>query len=211
VASAKTQIGIDSISSATGTGSSVSWSHTVGAGSDRILVVGISKRKNDKTTNNITYGGVGGFTQVGSQIGSGTDHGVEIWYKLAPAVGTANIVVTLSGNVNAAIGAISFIGVNQTTPTGTFAGAGGTDASPIVNVSSAGGELVLGVLSISGDHGGITAGGGQTVRWSGSTGTGDSNEYGAGDTAPGASSVTMSWSAVVANKWAVGGVSLKPA
>lgn len=39
---------------------SLNWSHTVGSGSNRILVVGISIRKNNMQVNTITYGGTGG-------------------------------------------------------------------------------------------------------------------------------------------------------
>ncbi|HEX9823253.1 MAG TPA: fibronectin type III domain-containing protein, partial [Actinomycetota bacterium] len=212
-ASATVAVGIayDSSSSTTGTGGSLTWSHTVGSDSNRVLVVGVSIRKSAKTVTNVTYGGVGGFTQAGTQTFDGSDHRVEIWYQLMPAVGTANVVVTLSAAEDAVAGAVSYGGVHQTTPLGTFTGAGGNNQAPTVDIASRADEVVLGLVSISGDHNGMTLGGGQTQRWTGSTGTGDGAEFGAGSTEPGADSVTMSWSAVNSNRWAIGAVAVKPA
>ena len=48
-------------------------------------------------------------------------------------------------------GAISFSGVNQTTPFGTFVSAQGTSASPSVTASSAAGQVVLDTLATDGD------------------------------------------------------------
>lgn len=191
--------------------SSLSWNHTVGSGSNRILVVGVSLRKKDRPVTGITYGGIGGFVFAGAAERSDADHRVEIWYKVAPAVGTALIAITLTGDVEVVGGAASFTGVHQTVPAGTFAGAFGGDATPTVTVSSATGEVVIDVLSINGNAGAVTVGAGQTQRWSGLTGTGDGNEFGAGSTEPGAASVTMSWSATTARKWAIGAIALKPA
>lgn len=191
--------------------SNLIWSHTVSSGSDRMLIVGVSIRKNAVSVSNITYGGTGGFTLIGTQIDGGADHRVELWYKLAPDVGTANIEVTLNGPQEVVGGAVSFFGVDQSAPLGAFAGAQGTSANPSIDVPSADGEMIIDILSASGDSGAVTVGGGQTERWSGNTGTGDGNEFGSGSTELGASSVTMSWTLTNANKWAIGAVSVKPA
>src|SRR5438309_5117991 len=61
--------------------------------------------------------------------GHGNANRVEIWSLAAPSPGTANVVVSLSGSVDVVGGAISFSGVNQTTPFGTFVSAQGTSAS----------------------------------------------------------------------------------
>ena len=68
---------------------------------------------------------------------------IEIRSLTAPSPGTANVVVSLSGSVDVVGGAISFSGVNQTTPFGTFVSAQGTSASPSVTASSAAGQAVL--------------------------------------------------------------------
>jgi len=204
------QILVGNTSNAAVDGSSLSWQHTVDPGSDRILVVGVSLRKNDKSVTSITYGGSGGFVQAGTQVGPGADHRVEIWYRLMPAVGTATVQVNLSGTTDVVAGSTSFTGVHQSTPVGTFAGAGDTSMTPSVGVSSAAGELVLDVLSFNGDVGAVTVGSDQTQRWSNSSGTGDGDDFGAGSTEGGQSSVTMSWSATKSEKWALGAIPLKP-
>ena len=203
---------LDASSSTSGAAvSSLTWSHTVGSGDERILIVGVSLRKNSQSVSNITYGGVGGFTLIGSQLDGGADHRAELWYKLMPAVGTANVVVTIAGGtVDAVGGAVSFFNVDQTTPLGTFVGATNTSTTPSVTVTSATGEIVVDVMSSNGDSGTVSVGAGQTQQWNLKSGTGDGNEAGSGSTESGASSVTMSWTLAASNKWAIGAVSIKP-
>ena len=191
----------------------LTWPHTVGPGSNGILVVGVSLRKLNMSVSSITYAGQGGFVFVGTQIGSGADHRVEIWYLLSPPVGTANVSVALSGGppVEAVAGALSYTGVDQTQPVGTAAGAFATDTAPTVTVSSAAGEVVIDVLSASGDSGAVAVVAGQAQQWTGSTGVGDANEFGAASTEPGAATVTMDWSLTNPNKWAIIAVPLRPA
>ncbi len=90
----------------------------------------------------VTYGGTP-LTRIGFRNGHGNANRVEIWSLAAPSPGTANVVVSLSGSVDVVGGAISFSGVNQTTPFGTFVSAQGTSASPSVTASSAAGQAVL--------------------------------------------------------------------
>src|SRR3989454_4121481 len=144
-------IAVDSISTASGnTVSTLTWSHTVGSGSNRVLLVDTSNRDGNKTITGVTYGGTA-LTRRGFQNGAGNGNRVEIWSLTAPSPGTANVVVTLSGAVDVVGGAISFTGVNQTTPFGTFVSAQGTSASPSVTASSAAGQVVLDTLATDGD------------------------------------------------------------
>ncbi len=76
------------------------------------------------TTTGVTYGGTGLTLLVGHTEAGGNAR-VEIWYLLAPASGTADIVVTQSA-ANAMVGgATSWTGVDQTTPFGPNATADG--------------------------------------------------------------------------------------
>ena len=54
---------VDATSSVASAGkvSSLSWSHSVGSGSDRLLVVGLSLRKHDASVDTLTYGGGGSY------------------------------------------------------------------------------------------------------------------------------------------------------
>ncbi len=134
---------VDSTTSASAlTANTLTWSHTVGAAPKLVLVVGVTNRDGNKTVTGVTYGGTP-LTRIGFRNGHGNANRVEIWSLAAPSPGTANVVVSLSGSVDVVGGAISFSGVNQTTPFGTFVSAQGTSASPSVTASSAAGQAVL--------------------------------------------------------------------
>ena len=201
------QITVKDTSSASVVGAtSMTWSHTVTSGSNRALFAGISMEGGGGSSSGVTYGGTA-MTLVGRGQNS---HTVEIWRLLNPAVGTANIVASFGGQSEEVVGgAVSFDGVHQTTPTGTFAGASGSSNSPSRVVSSATGELVLDVL-MARDQPTATAGAGQTARWNRTNG-GSGRVRGAGSTEAGAASVTMSWTLGSSVQWQIGGVSIKPA
>lgn len=105
--------------------SSLTWSHTVGAGDNRALVVGVRTRTNnlDPSTDgdvlSVTYNGLslalGGKTQFLSAAGGYMT--AEAWVLAPPPVGTANVVVTMVGvpRRGSAVG-LSFFGVRQSTP-----------------------------------------------------------------------------------------------
>ena len=205
-------VAIDSSSSSSGSNvSSLTWSHTV-SGANRLLVVGISRRAyGSVSVSSATYNGVA-LTNSGSvQAGSGDFSRSEIWYLANPNTGTNNIVVTLSGgNDWIEAGAMSFTGVNQTTPLGAFAsnsGTSGTSAS--VNVSSATGDIVIDTLTFWNASLDATKGASQTLRWTVSS---DGSWKGRGSTASGGNSVTaMSWTIPTSGiqGWAIGGVAVK--
>jgi hypothetical protein len=185
---------------------SLTWSHAVASGSNTALFVGISIESGGGSSTGVTYGGTA-MTLVGRSAGT---HVVEIWRLLAPTVGTANIVASFNGTIQVVGGAAAFDGVNQTTPTGTFVGAGGTSTTPSVAVGSAAGELVIDVL-YGNDGPTATVGSGQTAQWNLATGSGNGKARGGGSTEAGAASVTMSWTLSSSLEWRIGGVSIKPA
>ncbi len=183
-------------------------SHTT-AGSDRLMLVGISFGKtNGDSVSSVTYDGVA-LTHVGSQDDVSSESRVEIWRLVAPATGTADVVVTFSGtgHEDATIGVMTFTGVDQSTPLGVFAGAQGDSTSPSVTVASATNELVFGVAAYNNSNNGdFVPGAGQTERWD-LFGGGSAN--GSGTTEAGAASVVTSWTIPDSSKWAAGGVSIK--
>jgi len=136
---------------------------------------------------------------------------------LAPPTGTYNVVITFSAPLRraATAGVMTFTGVHQTTPLGTFASdfrqAPLITDPPTVNVTSAANELVFDTVACETctSH---TVGAGQTQRWNLIETSGYPQTLGAGSTEPGAAgSVTMSWTQGTADHWAIGGVSIKPA
>ena len=168
-------------------------SHTT-SGSDRLMLVGISfgQDKGDTVTS-VTYNGTS-LSLVGAQDNSvALGSRVEIWSLVAPDTGTYNVDVTFSGGSHegATIGVMTFNGVDQTTPLGSFASAEGDSSAPSTNVTSATGELVFGVLAL--DHNAdidLIPGGGQTEHWD----LWQDKATGGGTTEAGAVSVDTSWS-----------------
>src|SRR5437899_4287912 len=174
-------------SSQTGGTSTTTWAHTT-SGTNNVLVVGVSWANIiTRTVTSVTYAGQT-MTSAGSAVNAGNT-GAEIFYLVAPAVGSNTVIVTLSGAANSLVGgAVTLTGVNQTTPLGIFASATGTSVTPSVTVTINTGETVIDTVSLT-SSGAITVGvGGQTQQWQAGT-----SGRGAGSTKPGAPSPTMSW------------------
>src|SRR5437667_7571975 len=189
-------------SSQTGGTSTTTWAHTT-SGTNRVLVVGVSWANiTTRTVTSVTYG-VQTMTSAGSAVNAG-NAGAQIFYLVAPAVGSNTVTVTLSGSANSLVGgAVTLTGVNQTTPLGIFASATGSSTTPSVTVTSNTGETVIDTVSLT-SSGAMTVSGGQTQQWQAGT-----SGRGAGSTKPGASSPTMSWAS--GNfAWAIGAVGVKP-
>lgn len=204
------QIAPDAASNATGSASSLSWSHTVGSGTNRILVVGVSIRRANRVVNSITFGGVN-LTQAGSQNSAANISRMEMWYLLNPPSGPATVTVTLAGASDFVAGAVSFSGIDQTVPLGPFASASGTGLSGSVTTASAPNEVVVDIVASPGTALSLTPGASQTSNWILGTGNAGNDVQGGSSTTAGASSVTTSWALGAATDWAIGAISLKPA
>jgi uncharacterized repeat protein (TIGR01451 family) len=210
--SAKAQIAQDNISTINSSGSvsSLSWFHGVGSGANRILLVGVSYRDGNITTTSVTYG-VTPLTRIGVRTASSNQNRTELWYLLGPPSGSNAVAVAVSPAKQMAAAAISFNGVNQTTPVNTFASAAGLSSTPSVSAASASGELVVDTLTANGDAVYMNVNSGQTQRWTLQTGTTSLNVRSGGSTEPGAnSSVNMSWTMGQSTYWSIAAVSLKP-
>jgi hypothetical protein len=138
---------------------------------------------------------------------------VEIWRLVNPSTGTGDVVITFSAALQqgAVAGVTTFTGVNQSTPLGSFVSGIGDNSSPAtVNVPSAAGELVFGVVGV--EYEPAVTDPGQTELWNRTIGSTTGSTSGAGSTEAGAPSVTTSWTIVdtTYEHWAVGGVSIKP-
>src|SRR3989442_7436342 len=195
----------DAASSAGGSATPLTWSHTVAAGSNGLLIVGVSTGDAVTTHNTVTYNTVP-MTKI-SEVTGASDR-VSIWTLVNPATGTKSVVVTLSAATNVKGGATSWTNVNQTTPVGTAATNTGSSNFPSVTVASAAEEVVHDTIGANADtdEGAVTADAGQTERWNIRT-----THTGAGSTEVGAASVTMSWTMVKNTSWAIVGVPIKPA
>ncbi len=200
---------VDAISTGTTDGgSSITISHTT-SGVDRLMLVGVSiNNDSNEIVTSVTYNGVN-LALVGTAQ-EADDARIEIWRLVAPATGTHNVVVTFNQSLQrqAIAGVITFTGVDQLAPLGTFAGANGTSGSASVDVPSAVDEVVFGVVAAE-TPGSLAPGAGQTEHWNIIVG-GGGRTAGAGSTEPGAGTVTTSWTLGSADHWAIGGVSVKP-
>lgn len=119
--------------------SSLTFSHTVSAGNNRILLVGVSA---ETGVSAITFGGVGLTKLDDNNFGNSN----SVWYLIAPSVSTADIVVTFggSGNLYPAVIAANFTDVNQSTPNRTVANsASNSNTGCTVSVTSETGDLVV--------------------------------------------------------------------
>lgn len=207
-----TQLGTAAFSNAAQTASTHSFSYfsTISSSTSRILMVGISyKNTNDRTVTSVTYAGQT-MTLVGdrSYTPSGSNYyaRVYIYRLLAPATGNNTLSITWSGALSqgAVIGAVTYSGVDQTTPTGTFASATGSNSVPAVTVSGATGRMMFGVVAgLTTSNYAASTGGTQlytSTPYSGQT-------AGSGQSKAGAATVSLSWNGSN-DKWAVAGVSL---
>ena len=198
-------IGIDAVSAGSTTDTSITISHTT-SGSDRLMLVGVSFNNDSyETVTGVTYNGVV-LTLVGT-VANSDDSRIEIWRLIAPDIGTHNVVVTFSANLaqEGFAGVVTFTGVDQTTPLGTFSSAENDGTTATVNVSSAIGELVFGVVATE-YASSLTVGAGQTEYWK----INIDNSFGAGSTEIGAAIVTISWALTGSgDHWAIGGVSIR--
>ena len=204
---------VDSVSSGTTGGISLSLSHTT-SGSERLMLVGVSiNNDNLETVASVSYAGMplGLVGSVNHQGSGGDDSRVEIWKLVDPPVGTQELLITFNADLlrYAVIGAITLTGVELVDPLGPFASSYADSASAGVTVPSAPGELVLAVFSCETctsmsftppavGRWGLVAGGGNTI--------------GAGVTVDGdGAQVTLSASLGSSDHWAMGGVSIRPA
>ncbi|HEX9895911.1 MAG TPA: hypothetical protein VGA78_18410, partial [Gemmatimonadales bacterium] len=201
---------------------SLTVSHTVSSsGTNKVLVVGV----NIYHATSGTMASVASMTYAGQPmtfLATAIDNAAfgsnrirsELWYIKDPTTGTNDVFMTFDINCRAVAGAITFTGVDQTTPFGSAGTNGGNDTTPTVTLSSAAGELVVdtvGIRNIATNTVTLTAGANQTERYNDRTGIDDTNSVGAGSEEAGAGSVTMSWTSSEARLWAIVAAPLKPA
>jgi len=218
-------VAFDAGSSATwlGLSSSISWSHTT-SGSDRLLVVGVAIRgtnEGDETVNSITYGGSSLTKILDNGINPPTGPSnlrTELWYLANPQTGSNTINVSLFGATNAALGAgaVSFTGVDQSSPIGPSTNhtlRSPNQASSIsTNLSSTVADSVILDMAMHRDDVSITAGINQSVRVSSNnTAVSQSILVFSTKDATAVSSYPMSWSNGAIQNWDHLLVEIKPA
>lgn len=209
---------IDSTDGADAT--SLSIPYQVHAGDDRVLVVRLLYYRSSTKQLSVSYAG-DALTQLGAARYAENDAGdyAEMWYLVAPPVGTANLVISTPNGAVTTAAVEAWTGVNQSAPFGPFVGATGDypSQSPSLTVSAAVDDVVLDVF---GGYSGVS----NRTLSAGSNQTSDGvypspqsatmHFLGVSQRTATGTSVPMSWSLsspADGYAWWYGGAALKPA
>ena len=184
----------------------LSWTHTVGAGSNRLLIVGVVSDGTTSLPSSVTWNGTAltliGTVQKATFGDSDKNAKLSVWYQLAPAFGTHTIAVTLASGSAMVAGATSFTGVDQTTPYAGFTTATGTSSTSSLT-EPAGSGVFLDFIGVYGGGQSVTPVS-QTLRWSQATGSDDNDSIGASSSKTTAG--TTSWTLGSSSGWAAAGL-----
>src|SRR5579871_3307295 len=201
------------ITAATGT---VSFTHTTGASANLLIVSVAMNISNDtaSTVAGVTYNGTA-LTSLGVHNDATNSRRVEMWYLKAPVAGTnLSVVVTVNGQagktVGVSAGAITFTGVDQTVPLGTFVSANGANGgNSQLDVPSVVNGMVIDTVAVAGNVS-ITVPSWQTPQWNLNSGTGGQDVNGSASTRPGNPSLPFSETFGANSNWSMGAVSINP-
>ncbi|MFZ0956220.1 MAG: S24 family peptidase, partial [Candidatus Sulfotelmatobacter sp.] len=230
---ARAQVAVDATTSGTadaaGTATvAVTVAHTTTTTANRLLIVGVSinlTNSTGTTVSSVTYGGTA-LTRQGFHNDAGLTRRVEMWSLLAPASGTANVVVNVNVLTNATVGVVvgatTFTGVDQTVPMGTFVSADGavagcvTSANPTsscnsqLDVPSVVNGMVMDTLA-TGEAPNVTMSNPQVQQWNaGSGGFNNRDVTGTGSSRTGAPMVPVSELFSATSNWSQGAISVNP-
>lgn len=155
------------------------------------LTVGVRINSTSATVTGVTYAGVAMTKTAISPVDNATAGARNyIWYLLAPATGSNNVVISTSGAVQIIAGAVSFSGADTSDFAGAENSATGTSDTPSVAVvTTRANSIVIDCVGADGDTFTGT-GANQTVRWDATA-----TRYSQGTTEPGGASgstITMS-------------------
>ncbi|MCW3995023.1 MAG: hypothetical protein NWE98_02590 [Candidatus Bathyarchaeota archaeon] len=190
---------------------SISWTHTTGAGNDRILLVAIdvfSSSGQTTTVSGVTYGGTA-LTLIGTDLYN-TNPRVRsyVYYLLNPSTGTKTITATFASSTTAAGGSITYSNVNQTTPYTAASTNSNSSNNASVSLTASGtySKVLFGhVGTYRTSSYSVTDG--QTNRWSQ---TGQQYKSFGSEKIVTSGAVSMSWTASSTASWVAIAVLLQP-
>jgi hypothetical protein len=208
--------GVVAFNAASGTadlgGTTLSWTHDVGSGSNRGLFVGVGWMFGAATITGVTFDGVA-MTPVWAETSTSITNKSCGFILVSPNSGSHTVEVTFASAVNdvKAGVAISFTGVHQTVPVGTPQTTNAeSGTNPAVTVGGVGaGDFLVDFLAAWGSTA-IAVDADQTSRYE-SEGLSSNNQYLGGSTQPGTAGGVMSWTASASSYHAYGAVAIKPA
>lgn len=183
----------DSNSSAqrTTSGTTLTWSHTVNSNTNGILIV-IAETVDPNNVTGVTYAGEALTAITGASTQTADYRNVSIWYKLTPATGANDVVITGGTTATVKGFATAFTGADQTSPIGaTATGTGGATAPSVAFTTSFDNSVIIAGLSQATNNPGA-GGAGQTDIAANQSGN---SHWGAGtrEATTTAGSNTQSW------------------
>jgi len=199
-------IEFDAVTPFNGNCNPCNFTHAVGAGSNQIIIVGVSP-KGGTTVSDVWYDDLP-LNRIRSEVHPDNNAESSLWYRIAPSTGSNTVSVDLSSAEEVAIGAISLNNIDQADPIGAVNGDTGTDATPTVDVVTTVANSWI-IDDVNTQAGPMTNGTGQTEQW-------DINEgstRGAGSTEETTTtgSYTMSWTNAAGEKeWSISAAEIKP-
>ena len=206
-----------SSSPAGNTTNTISWSHTVGNGTNRFLAVCTQARDTVAGDVAVTAVIANGFplTKVRADLrtNGGSAFGTELWHLANPGIGPYTITVTWAGALASyGVGsATSYFGVNQVTPVDAQAGNGGIGATLSTAITTVTNHALITDCAIA-QSDPLTIGAGQTSRVNRTTtGTVDAVSVSTINDKTPAGAETMDWTQLGSQNWAISAVSLRPA
>jgi hypothetical protein len=212
-------IGTDHSNGLSDTTLTTSGNHTLAAGSNRIVLIGVAYEvlqppAADVTGATVTYGGLP-CTLIASDMVSST-HGVMLFAHLESGLVTGANTVAVQLTQSAAvdvggmrIGCVAYSNVRQVLPSRTNVASGSSaSASNFLTPSVTGAVMVDAVSGTGNSVAGTTVGAGQTQRVAGATG--GCSAYMSDEAAAGLAMVTMSWALNASQDWHSVVVELEP-
>lgn len=173
------------------------------------LLVGIPRGYTGFTEepNAVTYGG-NAMTRVDTHTHTANARGLSVWKLAAPPAGVNNVSVTFTSDPGGAwlggIIAVSFTGVNQSTPHGTVVEASSGSGSAVSGTASSSATGLVVDFATAGDTSIVTSatvGAGQTQQANSASALSGAGNIAMCSTEPGAASVSMDWTLDAAAAW----------
>ncbi|MFN0180229.1 MAG: hypothetical protein ACKVZ0_15625 [Gemmatimonadales bacterium] len=203
---------VDRSSSATASKNSLSWSHTVGSGTNRLLVVSASIRGAKNIGQSVTYQGRA-LTKLSVRNNHDDAVRIEQWYLIAPPSGTGTVTITLSGSAKLVGGAVSVTGADQVNPFYGVVSNGSTDTGildPTVTTAGQAADLVISAVATEGTAGtSLKPKAGQALAWTRYYGTSGGDVAGGASVRGGSAGLVMGWTKGDKARWAIAAAVIK--